>query len=437
MTDHTRHVHPTPTDADAIPRVSGDQTLGLLRHGYGYLSGRMRELGADAFEGRMFGSRTVFMAGHDAARLFYDDDKLKRAGAVPSLIRLTLFGKRTVHALDDSEHQHRKAMFNRITAPARVAELADLTDRLWREAIADWTRRSQVRLFRESVRVLGTAVCRWAGIPTRDRELEPHLRDLAAMVDNFGAVGFGQLRGRLARRRANRWAANYIEAVRGELLRPGEKTALHVIAHHRDGDGHLLDTRTAAEELINVLRPTVAVSWFVCFAAHASHTHPQWRHRLASSDDDTVRAFVDEVRRFYPFAPLLAAKARRDFSWRGHEFPSGRWVILDLYGTDHDPDRWRDPDAFDPHRFLESPPDAYDFVPHGGGDSQTGHRCPGEDLTAVLLTRTVRRLAEIDYHVPTQDLGYSANRFPSRIRSGFVMTNVVKPRDALTPPETR
>lgn len=50
-----------------------------------------------------------------------------------------------------------------------------------------------------------------------------------------------------------------------------------MIAAHREPDGAPLDPRTAAVEVLNVVRPTVAVSWFVTFAAHALHRWPEHR----------------------------------------------------------------------------------------------------------------------------------------------------------------
>ena len=40
---------------------------------------------------------------------------------------------------------------------------------------------------------------------------------------------------------------------------------MHV--EHRDVDGRPLGPRTAAVEVLNVIRPTVAISWYVAFAA--------------------------------------------------------------------------------------------------------------------------------------------------------------------------
>ena len=50
------------------------------------------------------------------------------------------------------------------------------------------------------------------------------------------------------------------------------------------------------------------------------------------------------MRRAYPFIPFIAGRVREPFTWRGHDFRMGAWVLMDLYGTNHDPRVWRDPD---------------------------------------------------------------------------------------------
>ena len=190
----------------------------------------------------------------------------------------------------------------------------------------------------------------------------------------------------------------------------------------------LLDEQTAAVELLNIARPTVAVAWFVSFAALAPHRHPDWRDRLGRDPDAALdgdlEAFAHEVRRLYPFAPALGARVERLFVWRGHRFPEGRLVLLDVYGTDHDPEVWPDPQVFDPTRFLGVEPDRFAFVPHGGGDPATGHRCAGERVAVELLKGAVRVLAGLRYQLPDQDLRYPLGRMPTRPCSGFAITDV-------------
>ncbi|MFC8124818.1 hypothetical protein [Streptomyces sp. NPDC057302] len=63
---------------------------------------------------------------------------------------------------------------------------------------------------------------------------------------------------------------------------------------HRDAEGHPLDAHTAAVEVLDVIRPTVAV-WFLPLAGHALHRWPIHRKLLADGDAAYARAFAHEV----------------------------------------------------------------------------------------------------------------------------------------------
>jgi fatty-acid peroxygenase len=203
-----------------------------------------------------------------------------------------------------------------------------------------------------------------------------------------------------------------------------EGSPAQVIAAHRDRDGRLLDVTTAAVELINVLRPTVANARYVTFAAHALHTEPGWAERIAGSDRE-LEAFVHEVRRFYPFIPFIGGRVLEEFVWRGHRFAKDAWVLIDLYGTNRDPRAWDDPEAFRPERFLGRAIDAHAFIPQGGGDHRETHRCPGEWVTIEQMKAVSRLLArELRYRVPDQDLRIDLGRMPALPRSRFVMRDV-------------
>src|SRR5205807_2907266 len=121
---------------------------------------------------------------------------------------------------------------------------------------------------------------------------------------------------------------------RAGQIAPPPGTALHAVATHPISD------RVAAVELISFIRPTVAVAWYVAFAGRALHGYPEWRERIAGGDEAALEAFAQEVRRLYPFTPVLAAKARHEQDVLGHVVPKGGLVVLDVYGTLHDPGSW-------------------------------------------------------------------------------------------------
>lgn len=288
-----------------------------------------------------------------------------------------------------------------------------------------WEKEEKVVLFEEAKKVLCRVACEWAGVPLAESEVRRRAEDFSAMVDAFGAVGPRHWEGRIARNRTEAWIRGIIEDVRGGKLKAEEDSALYAMAFFEDVDGRKLDTQMAAIELINVLRPIVAISTFIVFSALALHDYPEWKEKLRSGEDSELEMFAQEVRRFYPFGPFLGARVREDFVWNDCEFKKGTLVLLDVYGTNRDPRIWDEPDEFRPARFNDWEGGFYDFIPQGGGDPREGHRCPGEGITVEIMKVSMDFLVNrFEFDVPEQDLSYSLSRMPTFPASGFVMSHV-------------
>ncbi|WBB69923.1 cytochrome P450 [Micromonospora sp. WMMD812] len=398
-----------------------DSTLALALEGFGWLPNRLRRCDADALPTRLLGQRTVALHGPEAARFFYDERHIHRHGAIPGPVQSTLFGHRAVHSLDGEAHRVRKALLVALLTDGDVDGLVGRVATTWDAAARDWAARGPVVLFDEVSGVLTRAVHDWTGIPLTDDQVPAVAADLVAMVDGFATGGPRHWRARRARTRRENWLAGLVERVRrGEATVPAH-CAVRAVAAHRDADGSPLDPCTAAVELLNIVRPAVAVTWFVAFAGHALHRWPEHRDRLRASDPAFAEAYAHEVRRFYPFAPFVGGRAVADLEWAGVRIPAGAMVLLDLYGQNHDPRLWPDPYRFDPDRFVGRRIGPFELVPQGGGDPRSGHRCPGEMITVALLRDLVVRLARLDYRLPAQDLRITLRRIPTRPRSGVII----------------
>lgn len=415
----------TPAAVPPLPRAPLlDASLAMKRDPYRFVSRQARALGSDVFATRLLLRETICLTGSEAAELFYDPRRFRRHGAAPAALQKTLLGRRGVQTLDGDAHLHRKRMFLSLLAPERVAQLADGVAGEWRRAAERWRGQRRTELYGALHEPTTRAVCAWAGVPLAEAERAERTRQLTALFDAAGSPS-GHWASRRARRRSERWAASLVESVRARRWRPAEETAVARIAVHRERDGAPLDLRTAAVELLNVLRPVVAVSVWVVLVAHALHEHPEWRAKLAGAPEPESDAFVQEVRRWYPFFPAVPGLVREDFTWRGFSFRAGTRALLDLHGTNRDPRAWPAPDAFRPERFLGCVPGPFAFVPQGGGDPHQHHRCPGEGLALALMKRALRLLtSELDYRVPAQDLALDWSRLPALPRSRFVVEAV-------------
>ena len=412
----------------AVPQAPGfDNTVALLNEGYRFIGNRCDALGSDIFSTRLLMQRVVCVRGEQAARMFYQPGRFTRRRAIPPTALGLLQGAGSAQMLDGEMHEVRKAMMMSLQTPDSRARLVALAESEWRARLERWPRQRRVVLIQEAQAVLCRAACAWAGVPLANVEEEVlRTAEFSAMIEGAGAVGPRNWMGLSLRRHTEAWARAHIEAVRmGREVDPNSPLA--VIAFHLDADGEVLSTDHAATELINVLRPVVAVARYIVFGALAMHEFPEWRPRLQGGDPASLEMFVQEVRRYYPFFPAVGGRALEAFEWQGLRFDKGDWVLLDMYGTNRHPGTWSDGEAFRPGRFEGWQDSGFGLIPQGGGDYAHGHRCPGEMLTIELTKSALRVLAaDIDYDVPQQDLAISLTHMPALPASGFVIEGMRK-----------
>lgn len=422
---------------ELLPRLPlPDSTLALRIKGYEFISSHCERLHADAFAARLLGERVICLGGPEAVDVFYDPTRFTRVGAAPMFVQKTLFGQGGVQGLDGEEHHLRKAMFMSVMTRPNIQDFLSLLREECSAAAFSWTGVHRVGLLDEMQGLLCRAACRWSGLALDDESMRQLAHDCAKMVDGFASFGRRMLLGRVARRRSEALLSELVRQARGDgSARRG--VVLASFLDYRGADGKPLDDDVAAVELLNIVRPIVAIATYVSFAALALRDHPAWRDRLVQSDNE-LRAFVQEVRRYYPFTPFVGARVRSTFGWNGVQFEPKRLVLLDVYGINHDARLWEEPHQFRPERFLSEPALERRLIPQGGGDHYAGHRCAGEWLTISAIEEVLKILTRrIRYRVPAQDLSYSLARFPTIPRSGVVLEDIHLAGDDATLKEAR
>ncbi|NUZ08413.1 cytochrome P450 [Piscinibacter koreensis] len=412
----------TATAERRVPSLPGiDHTLGLWFDPYRFIGSACRTAGSDVVQARFLGRRTLCMTGAATAEIFYDKSLFQRAGAAPEPARATLFGKGGVQGLDGEAHLQRKRFFLQATSPQRVQQLALEAEAQWMRLAPQWQRAGRFSLYEATQHWLTRSVCGWAGVPLDDAEEPVRTRHLVALFDKAASGLAAHWQARRARYHAEAWLAALVEQARAGRGVFREGSVAHEAAMLVNGHDAPLEPRIAAVELLNVLRPTVATSLYIVHSAHALQGHPWLRDALRGGGEAAMHSFAQEVRRFYPFFPALAARVREDFVWNGFRFPRGTRVMLDIYGTNRDPRRWEHPDEFQPQRFVGHAPGRFDFIPQGGSTAESDHRCPGEGVVLALMELALRLLLRANYHVPAQDLEIRMDRMPAIPASGFVI----------------
>lgn len=234
----------------------------------------------------------------------------------------------------------------------RIDVWAELVKKHLHAAARDWQAEESINFYDESKKVLTRAVCDWAGVPLPEKDVNKRTRELVGAFDS-PIVVTKYLEGRINRRSAEAWIKGLIEQVREGNLKPKEETALYQMSWHKDLNNELMDVRTAAVEVLNILRPSVAISIYFTFTALSLHQFPELKEKIHEEHPHYLHMFIQEIRRYYPLLPFTAALTRKDFVWQDYQFEKDTRVVLDLYGTNHDYRIWDNPDTFDPDRFSD------------------------------------------------------------------------------------
>ncbi|WP_440896338.1 cytochrome P450 [Amphibacillus sp. Q70] len=401
-----------------------DHTLSMLKEGYLYISNRCNHFGSDIFETRLLGGQKVIcFVGKEAAQIFYDESKMKRSGATLKRVRQTLLGEQGIQTLDGASHKNRKQMFMSLMSEDRLHDIVEIFHEKWQSAMVRWEKETEVVLYDEVVKILTLTACEWAGVPLAEDEIAEKADQLQTLFQSAAVIGPKHWQGRKNRNLLEKWLQKLIEEVRHQTLHAEEGTALYRISWFQDENGNLLNVETAAVEVLNIIRPIVAIAIYIVFIALALFNYPAEKEKLFNGETLLYDMFVQEVRRYYPFFPFTVARVRRDFLWEQYPFKKKTLVLLDLYGTNHHTDLWERPDQFMPERFRKREENQFDFIPQGGGGYYQGHRCAGEPLTIEIMKASLDLLVnQMNYHVPEQDLNYDLAKMPSLPNSKFVMT---------------
>ncbi|MBM2659765.1 cytochrome P450 [Staphylococcus pseudoxylosus] len=409
-----------------MPKDRGiDHTLNLLKEGYHFIINRSESLNTNIFKTNLLGKKVYCLIGSTGAELFYDDELFKRDNAAPSRIKKTLFGQNGVQGLDGEAHQKRKSMFMKLMDDNAMKKIGILTDKYWNIYFNNTTSLKNISMYQASKKVFLQTACEWTGVPLKKDEIDKRVVQLAKLFEHAASIGLKHWQARSARTSANKWIEEIVRKVRSRNLDIKKDRALYKFAWFRDINGELLEDKVVAVEILNILRPMVAVSVWVANLGLAMHQFPEEARKLQNNNDKDIEMFLQETRRYYPFFPFAIANVKKDFEYDGYKFKKDTLTLLDLYGTNRYQEDWSQPEAFIPKRFKDWENSPFSFIPQGGGNYDFGHRCAGEFITIVLMKTTVQYLINnITYEVPEQNFKFNFNDIPAIPSDGFVISNI-------------
>lgn len=164
---------------------------------------------------------------------------------------------------------------------------------------------------------------------------------------------------------------------------------LSLLLRMRHTDGSPATDAELRDNLVTVLAvghetTATTLSWAVERLVRHPEAVTRLEAELAAGQHEYLDAVINETLRVRPVVGDIARVLAAPATVGGYRLPAGIMLALSLGLLHSAPERYPEPEAFRPERFLDQPPGPELFLPFGGGP----HRCLGAAFAMTTL-RTV------------------------------------------------
>jgi fatty-acid peroxygenase len=226
-----------------------------------------------------------------------------RKSVVPEPLRSTLTGHGSIQTTDGIEHRLRKETLLKFMKENEMDRLKALFELNFLRAALSWTKESKIDLYTKSQKVLAETACEWVGVPVPYMQLDELTRDLTLLFDGSARTTVLHFKSRRARVRLQNWLIQMIDVHRNQRKVFTKNSPADILSALKHPHGELLTQQETAVEILNLIRPLVAISVYFVFTLHSLHAHPEYKKKIMNSNR-MRRLFIQEFRRFYLFFPL-------------------------------------------------------------------------------------------------------------------------------------
>jgi cytochrome P450 family 135 len=410
ISNASRRPEPPPgPDANVLA-----QTVSFHRDPLEFLRRQQQELG-DVFQIRLLTARPTFVVADPEAvgQLLGSDPERAHAGEARRAV-LPFASNRSVFGGDAEAHGSARGRIAPAFAPEVIDSRREAIAAIAERHAAGWPTGRPFRLL-SRLRTLCDEIFVRLVLGVREEEIAQELIEaIGRMLRTPGnppvtLPGKGDgLMGELGQalfeqRQTPVVAALYraVEARRAEGVGNSEDAGEVDVLGCMVADEADLTTEQIVDELMSLLMaaqepPSIALTWILDRLARESELAESY---LADPRSRRSDATVREILRLRPPASGSLRRLLEPMLVDGHELPAGATVIAPTSLVHRDRRGFRDPDRFDPDRWLADITPSWPFFPFGGG----ARRCVGEPLAhaeietvvpAVLRTVRLTPLAE-------------------------------------------
>ncbi|HEY3552087.1 MAG TPA: cytochrome P450 [Solirubrobacterales bacterium] len=370
------------------------QTVAFHRDPLEFLRRQQEEHG-DVFQIRLLTARPTFIVTEPEAveALLGSDPARSHAGEARRAV-LPFASNRSVFGGDAEAHQSARARIAPALAPEVIDPRREQIAAIAERHVAEWPLGRPFRLL-SRLRTLCDEIFVRLVLGVRDEEIAVELTEAIGRMlrtpgnppvtlPGKGDGLMGELGQALFEQRQAPVVTALSRAVEARRKEPSEEVDVLGCMVSADAD---LTTEQIVDELMSLLMaaqepPSIALTWILDRLARETEAAETF---LADPRSEHSDAIVREVLRLRPPASGSLRRLLEPMQIDGREVPAGATVVAPTSLVHRDPRGFRDPDRFDPERWLADITPSWPFFPFGGG----ARRCVGEALAHAEIETVV------------------------------------------------
>jgi cytochrome P450 len=398
------------------------QTLRWLLRPISFLESSRRRFG-ETFSVRFLGFRTplVMLSDPEAIRALYANPE-HGLPAGRTLALLPILGPGSLLLLEGRDHLARRRLMLPPFHGARMRAYESTVCEVVAREVKSWPDREPFALHPRMQRVTLEVILRAVfGVtdPARRTRLADQLGRLLAETASAGlqfavllSRRFGAPDPLAGMQRLRRDIDALLDLEIAERRADPREDILSMLVAARFEGGEPMDDAEIRDQLMTLLlagheTTATGLAWTFDLLVR----HPAVLERLVAEVDAGeqayARAVVSESLRLRPVVPLAGRRLASPLRVDGHELPAGTDVTPAIWLAHTRADRYSEPFAFRPERFLDGAPSTSAWLPFGGGV----HRCIGAAFAEMEMRVA---LAEILRHRTLHSASGQAERVARR-----------------------
>jgi cytochrome P450 len=370
------------------------QTVAFHRDPLEFLRRQQEEHG-DVFQIRLLTARPTFVVTEpEAVRELLDSDPTRAHAGEARRTVLPFASNRSAFGGDAEAHRSARARIAPALAPEAIDSRRGAIAAIAERHAGEWPQGRPFRLLSRMRTLCDEVFVR----------LVLGVRDEGIAVDLIEAVGrmlrtpgnppvtlpgkgdglMGELGQALFEQRQAPVVAALSRAVEARRAEASEEVDVLGCMVGADAD---LTTEQIVDELMSLLMaaqepPSIALAWILDRLGRDPELAETF---LVDPRSERSEAILREVLRLRPPASGSLRRLLEPMRVDGHELPAGATVIAPTSLVHRDPRGFRDPDRFEPERWLADITPSWPFFPFGGG----ARRCVGEALAQAEIETVV------------------------------------------------